>query len=286
MLYCSVSEAAISVGKNMAVEMLSIDTPSDATIATVYIFLGYILIYFMVGGALEFTNPKGVNSKVMSPQEVARRRVQVKAEIKLGVRSLLVTVGLTALHLFYSSKWVWTYGFFDTHQYNIWWFLGSLVMYVFWFDTWFYWSHRWLHDYDFLWNNVHFIHHRFKEPSAFAQFAVHPIEAALQGPVGHYMATFFFPVHPVVLNLLGFMGSLYALGAHDGREFDLNNHYLHHSKGRGRFIYFNLGYLTPYWDQICNTKWYEAHPQWQRWKEKRGKEIFDTQDGTKKISRQ
>jgi len=151
----------------------------------------------------------------------------------------------------------------------------------FWFDTWFYWSHRWLHDFDFLWHNVHYIHHQFKEPSCFAQFAVHPIEAALQGPVGHYMGALFFPFHPAVHSVFGFLGSAWAIAAHDGRGGDFNSHYFHHSKGRGRFIYFNLGYLTPFWDMYCGTRWSENHPHWVEWKQKQGKSIFDTRDGSK-----
>jgi len=42
-----------------------------------------------------------------------------------------------------------------------------------------------------------------------------------------------------------------------------------------------LGYVTPFWDQICGTRWSENHPLWEQWKSKQGKEIFDTRDGTK-----
>jgi len=44
-----------------------------------------------------------------------------------------------------------------------------------------------------------------------------------------------------------------------------SSHYYHHSKGRGRFVYFNLGYVTPFWDQICGTRWHENHPNWVIW---------------------
>jgi len=44
----------------------------------------------------------------------------------------------------------------------------------------FYATHRLLHESTYLWNAVHREHHAFKEPSAFAQDAVHPFEAILQ----------------------------------------------------------------------------------------------------------
>ena len=96
-----------------------------------------------------------------------------------------------ATNVFFTLCWmrfidplVWTYGYFDTHQYTIWWFAGSILPYMFFFDTWFYWTHRWLHESDYLWDKVHRIHHGFKQPTAFAQDAAHPFEALLQGPAG------------------------------------------------------------------------------------------------------
>jgi sterol desaturase/sphingolipid hydroxylase (fatty acid hydroxylase superfamily) len=197
--------------------------------------------------------------------------------------TLFVTVTLTLLWMFWGEPRTYFYGFFAAgsgHEFNFAWAVLSVVAYVFWFDTWFYWSHRWLHDIDWLWHHVHFVHHQFKEPSAWAQFAVHPVEAALQGPVGHFLCAIFFPMHPVLHAVLGFLSSAWAIAAHDGRALDLNSHYFHHSKGRGRHVYFNLGFVTPFWDQICGTRWSEDHPSWVEWKT--SKALFDTRDGTAK----
>jgi len=279
-LACSVSDAAISLSKNLATELLHMDTPSDAFIANIFVFVAYALQYTMLGGVFELSNPKGY--RLNTDKERADRRLkQVKTEIKIGLQSLIVTVGITIFYMAYLEPLMPLYNFFENRSYNIWWFLASAVAYTFWFDTYFYWSHRWLHDYDVLWNNVHCVHHRFKEPSCFAQFAVHPVEAALQGPIGHYIGSWFFPFHPAALAFFGFFSSAWAVAAHDGRSLDLNSHYYHHSKGRGRFIYFNLGFLTPFWDQICGTRWHEKHPQWIKWNTEKGKKLFDTRDGSK-----
>ena len=118
-------------------------------------------------------------------------------------------------------------------------------------------------------------------PNSFAQFAVHPVEAALQGPVGHFLVQLWFPVHPIQMAVMGFLSSAWAFAAHDGRGGDFNSHYFHHSKGRGRKHYFNLGFLTPFWDVVCGTRWSETHPLWVQWneEEKRGR-LADTRDGT------
>jgi len=171
--------------------------------------------------------------------------------------------------------------FFETHQYNWKWFLGSVVAYVAVYDTWFYWTHRAIHEVSWFWFNVHYIHHEFKEPTPFAQFAVHPLEGFIHGPLAHQMVTFVFPVHPVALACFGLFGSVWALCAHDGRALDFNSHYYHHSKGRGRLCYFNLGYMTPFWDVVCGTRWHEDHPMWADWKSKRNNQIFDTRDGSR-----
>jgi len=279
-LFCSVSEAAIGIGRNLAMEILHMDTPTDLSISTLFVFVAYSCQYMAVGGIFELTNPKGFNSKSISKKEAERRYKQVKQECQIGIFSLMVTVMLTLIWMYFIEPLTYFHGFFDKREYTVWWLLGSIVAYIFWFDTWFYWSHRWLHDYDILWNKVHYIHHQFKEPSCFAQFAVHPFEASLQGPVGHYLGTLFFPFHPVALALFGFLSSAWAIAAHDGRGGDFNSHYYHHSKGRGRFIYFNLGFVTPFWDVYCGTRWSEDHPKWVEWKQKQGKSIFDTRDGS------
>jgi lathosterol oxidase len=118
----------------------------------------------------------------------------------------------------------------------------------------FYATHRWLHESQFLWNTVHRIHHGFKEPSAFAQDAVHPFEAILQGPLGHFCPTLVFPVHPVAHAAFGFLSSVFAVAAHDGRTWDLNNHYYHHCAGQGRRNSFNYSLYWPLWDNVFNTR--------------------------------
>jgi hypothetical protein len=110
---------------------------------------------------------------------------------------------------------------------------------------------------------------------------VHPVEAALQGPIGHFLVQLWFPVHPIQLAVMGFLSSAWAFAAHDGRGGDFNSHYFHHSKGRGRKHYFNLGFLTPVIDILMGTRWSEEHPLWVQWrKEERSGAAADTRDGS------
>ena len=145
------------------------------------------------------------------------------------------------------------YGYYATHEYTAFDFFLNLAAYMFFFDSWFYWTHRvrralrssarapthpcartglpspglissrprTAHAYQLLhlpwmWKYVHHIHHQFLTPTPFAQDAVHPIEGIVQGPMGHHIITLFVPIHPVAHALFGFLTSVYAIGAHDG----------------------------------------------------------------------
>ena len=72
------------------------------------------------------------------------------------------------------------------------------------------------------------------------------------------MVTFFFPIHPVAHTLFGLLSSVFAIAAHDGRVWDLNAHYLHHDKGRGKNVNFNYSLYWPFWDIVCGTRWIDT----------------------------
>ncbi|EDQ85117.1 uncharacterized protein MONBRDRAFT_39006 [Monosiga brevicollis MX1] len=186
--------------------------------------------------------------------DTAMATVLVWREVKLGVGALISVVAVTVFWMAYVEKLVWTYNFFGRHEYNVWWFISSIFVYMFFFDAWFYVTHRWLHESKFMWDTIHIHHHAFKEPTAFCQDAVHPVEAIVQGPFGHYLPTLFFPIHPLAHALFGFLSSIFAVAAHDGRTWDLNNHYYHHCAGKGRRNSFNYSLYWPLWDAVFNTR--------------------------------
>jgi lathosterol oxidase len=240
----------------------------------------YVIQYLILGGLFEGTNPSGSLSTTLKPAFLALRRAQVSNEIKAGFLSLFVTILLSLGWMYVGEPRTAFYGYFEAHEWTPWWGVAGLLAYVISFDTYFYWSHMLLHESDFLWRTIHYFHHSYKEPSAFAQFAVHPLEAALQGPIGHFIVQLWFPIHPIQLAILGFLSSAWAFAAHDGRAGDFNSHYYHHSKGRGRKSYFNLGFLTPFWDVVMGTRWHPNHPLWLEWLKLESQGLVaDTLDG-------
>ncbi len=298
--------AVVRATASLARRLQPLDDLNDVTVQGGFMLVAYVIQYAILGGVFECTHPLGVLSTSLKPEVLARRRAQVRAEIVAGVVSLAVTVALAISWMYAGEPRTPFYAYFETHEWNPMWAVAGVIAYVISFDTYFYFSHLLLHEIEWLWHNVHFLcvhagreehllrialtsaspslpsHHTYKEPTAFAQFAVHPFEAALQGPVGHFCVQLWFPVHPVQLAIMGLLSSAWAFGAHDGRWADFNNHTFHHSKGRGRKFYFNLGFLTPAWDVIMGTRWHAQHPMWLQWKKdlKDGK-AFDTRDGSK-----
>eukprot|EP01031_Cornospumella_fuschlensis_P044077 gene44078-53889_t len=70
----------------------------------------------------------------------------------------------------------WTLIYRDVHAMPLWYLPLSVLLYLFAQDTWFYWTHRWMH-----WPRpfrlAHAVHHASRPPAAWAAMAFHPIEA-------------------------------------------------------------------------------------------------------------
>jgi len=200
----------------------------------------YIGIYFLAAGAFEYANPA---------PKYEKRKAEISKELKYGITAVIVDVLYATMWLYWIDKYTPFYGYFQTRSYTITWFIIDIIAYMFIFDSWFYWTHRLLHK-PWWWRNVHFHHHQFLYPTAFAQDAVHPFEAVFQGPMGHHLASILVPIHPVALAFFGFCTSIYAIAAHDGRQYDFNDHCKHHTHKHVNFsLYFG------FWDKICGTRY-------------------------------
>jgi len=216
------------------------DTVSDFTISTTALAFGYLFSYFFGSALLELTNP--------APKD-AKRMANIKKEVKLGIVALLSNT-------FYAGLWLWLvdkhtpfFGYWERHEFTAVSLIVNVLVYMFWMDSWFYWTHRLLHR-PWWWKNIHYVHHQFLHPTAFAQDAVHPFEAVFQGPMGHHFTSLVYPMHPVVMAVCGFLTSIYANAAHDGRSLDLNDHCKHHTHK-----HVNFGLYWGVWDFICGTRY-------------------------------
>ena len=134
-------------------------------------------------------------------------------------------------------------------------------IYFFIYDAYFYWSHRFLHI-GWLYKNVHVVHHRSQNPTPFAAYSFHPIEAVIN-MLYFYPILYFFPMSLELLLLLVLMTDFGNLGGHLGYDFlpkkmwnswwgswltTPTHHNLHH-----QFSSCNYGLYWRGWDEIFKT---------------------------------
>lgn len=128
-------------------------------------------------------------------------------------------------------------------------------------DCFMYFSHRWLHS-DFLYKNVHSLHHESKVRTAWTALSVHPLEAAIY-TLGIIAIVMTLPMHILTLVLFISFVTIWGLVSHVGKgtqeqlkglfgleRFLIGSYYhdLHHRKYTK-----NYGMYFVIWDGILGT---------------------------------
>ena len=142
----------------------------------------------------------------------------------------------------------------------------SFILFVIGADTWFYWTHRLMHD-SRLYRFTHALHHRSEQPSPLAGYAFSFAEAMV---LGAYMplVLLVFPVNRTVFYVFVIWFSVLEAYVHLGFEilprwFARNPitkhigtavfHDMHHENGA-----YNFGVYFTWWDRLMGT----IHPQY------------------------
>jgi lathosterol oxidase len=155
----------------------------------------------------------------------------------------------------------WTRIYTDIHAYPLWYAPLSVLLYLVAHDTWFYWTHRWMHR-PGPFKLAHALHHASRPPTAWAAMAFHPIEA-LTGAVVIPLLVFLIPIHVaglgVVLTAMTVMGvtnhmgwEMFPAAMWQGRLggwlITASHHQRHHERYR-----CNYGLYFRFWDRLCGT---------------------------------
>lgn len=155
----------------------------------------------------------------------------------------------------------WTRIYTDVDVYPLVWLPGSLLVYLFLHDTWFYWTHRWMHR-PAPFRVAHAVHHASRPPTAWAAMSFHPIEA-LTGAVVVPALVFLVPIHVAVLGLVLTIMTVMGITNHMGWEMfprrlvhsaagrwliTASHHQRHHESYR-----CNYGLYFRFWDHLCGT---------------------------------
>ena len=155
----------------------------------------------------------------------------------------------------------WTRIYTDIDDWPLWWLPLSLFVMLFLHDTWFYWTHRWMHL-PRPFRLAHAVHHASRPPTAWAAMSFHPLEA-LTGAVVVPALVFIVPVHVAVLGMVLLVMTVMGITNHMGWEMfprafvhsragnwliTASHHHRHHEQYK-----CNFGLYFRFWDRLCRT---------------------------------
>jgi sterol desaturase/sphingolipid hydroxylase (fatty acid hydroxylase superfamily) len=143
----------------------------------------------------------------------------------------------------------------------------SVLALIFLHDTWFYWTHRAMH-WKPLFRLAHRVHHQSHNPTPWAAFAFHPLEALIESLMFPILVLV-MPIHPlaagwwltymIVMNVLGHLGyEVLPAGFARHRFFRWHNTSVHHNMHHNR-VHCNYGLYFNIWDRLMGTN----HPDYE-----------------------
>lgn len=175
--------------------------------------------------------------------------------------STLTIFSMVGVLVFWLGRMGYTLRYKQLSEYGWGYFFFSFVLMVLVHDAYFYWTHRMMHH-KRLFRLFHRVHHLSYNPSPWAAFSFHPLEAVVEASI-IFVISFLIPHHGLALlmfllfmtgmNVLGHLGyEIYPKGftTHPiGQWFNTSTHHnLHHHKGKLNFsLYFN------WWDRWMGT---------------------------------
>lgn len=205
---------------------------------------------------------------VLFKQKWKRRRVQIRMpqnkdyqrEIIYSLLTLFV-FSLHAIAVFNPVVLPYTKVYFNISDYGWGYLILSFFLMILIHDTYFYWMHRAIHHPKW-YRTFHLIHHKSTNPSPWAAYAFHPLEAVLESLVTSIIV-FSMPAHPLALMVFFLFMLTYNAYGHLGYEimpkgfskhwlgkwFSTSvSHNMHHEHVTG-----NYGLYFLFWDRMMGT---------------------------------
>jgi len=149
----------------------------------------------------------------------------------------------------------------DISEYPIWYYVLTFPIMFIIHDTYFYWMHRTMHH-PKIFKVAHLVHHKSTNPSPWAAYAFHPIEAffeALAFPIiiflipSHVSAVGFFFLFQIFYNVYGHLGyELYPKGFNRHWLGKWINTSIHHNLHHKHFDN-SYGLYFTFWDRVMGT---------------------------------
>lgn len=185
---------------------------------------------------------------------------RIQDEVMYSVFSMLI-FSITGAFVFWLSKNGYTLSYKHFNEHGLGYFIFSVVAFIIAHDTYFYWTHRFMH-WDKVYKYVHRVHHLSTNPTPWAAFSFHPLEAIIE--VGilpimvmilplHVYAILAWVLYMTLLNVMGHLGfEIFPSGFTKGVITKWHNssvhHNMHHKYVRCNYsLYFNI------WDRLLHT---------------------------------
>jgi len=214
---------------------------------------------------------------------LARYKIQQKyphyknmvREIKYSLLSMAI-FGLNGVFVFIMYKHGYTRLYNNFSDHSVGYFILSILIFIVAHDFYFYWTHRFMHLKS-IYPYVHKIHHLSHDPTPWAAYAFHPVEAFIQAAIFPILVVI-VPVHPLAvlvwglwqtsLNVMGHLGFELFWSGFTTRKFTRwsntsTHHNMHHKYANANYgLYFN------FWDRMMGTNHPEYHQQFEMVKER------------------
>ncbi|ANU06826.1 sterol desaturase family protein [Paraurantiacibacter namhicola] len=155
----------------------------------------------------------------------------------------------------------WTQIYTQWDAMPLWYLPLSVFLYMFAHDTWFYWSHRFMHRPKWF-KIAHAVHHASRPPTAWAAMSFHPWEA-LTGAIVVPLLVFVIPIHVAMLGSV--LAIMTIMGVTNHMGWDMFPRWLvhsrlgswlitasHHQRHHDEYL-CNFGLYFRFWDRLCGT---------------------------------
>lgn len=219
-----------------------------------------VVIYMIPAGLFHLLYHKKEKFSQIKIQPKTASNEDIKREILLSCSSILIfAIGATITLQFVLKGYSLLY--YNWSEYPFYYHILSFFFCLLLHDTYFYWSHRFMH-WKPIFKYFHKGHHRSMVPTAWASLAFQPLEAIVQ--LGTFILIIFvIPLHPIVFGIYIIYDTIVNTAGHNGYELvpkwfskapilkygnTVGHHEYHHIDFKSNFgAFYNI------WDRIMGT---------------------------------
>jgi Delta7-sterol 5-desaturase len=222
------------------------------------LFTGAFYLFFYV-----WKNKKYWYSKIQ--QRYPEKR-HILHEIKYSFITMLI-FGAVIFLTIWAGKNGLTMAYSPVDKFGWGYYVFSILLMIVVHDAYFYWTHRLLH-WKPLFKTVHKTHHLSVNPTPFAAYSFHPVEAVVEVGIIPLVAftiphatsaITIFSLYSLLLNVTGHLGyELFPKGFAQHWLFKWHNTSTHHNMHH-RLVKYNYGLYFNFWDRMMHTN----HPKYQ-----------------------